>query len=268
MPASQETITLYAAYLARRLKPPSVRQYLNIVRIMHLEAGLENPMKDSWYVASTLKGIDRVLGTPVNRKTPITPEILFKIKRRLEAAVTFDFVFWAACLLMFFGLFRKSNLFARGEFNPTRQFTRDCFVLNVDKSMSIVVRWSKTIQFKGRTLKVTLPTIHPHPLCPVSAMCKALQTTTGQAAHTPAFPITAAQFDKKLREVTMGDGNFSGHSFRRGGACWALSQNIPSEAIKLFGDWKSNAYLSYLDQIPPPVLYGYRKKFAYSLPLS
>ena len=70
VPANEKTIAMYAAYLARRLRPASVRQYLNIVRVMHLEAGLSNPLKDSWFISSTLKGIDRVKGTAVNRKKP------------------------------------------------------------------------------------------------------------------------------------------------------------------------------------------------------
>ena len=39
--ANEKTIAMYAAYLARRLRPASVRQYLNIVRVIHLEAGLK-----------------------------------------------------------------------------------------------------------------------------------------------------------------------------------------------------------------------------------
>ena len=39
----------------------------------------------------------------------------------------------------------------------------------------------------------------------------------------------------------------SGHSFRRGGATWAFSANVPSELIKEHGDWLSEAYLRYLN---------------------
>ena len=70
VPANENNIAMYAAYLARRLRPASVRQYLNIVRVKHLEAGLSNPLKDSWFISSTLKGIDRANGTAVNRKKP------------------------------------------------------------------------------------------------------------------------------------------------------------------------------------------------------
>ena len=71
---------MYPAYLAQRLKSSSIRQYLNIVRITHLEAGLVNQLKDNWYISSTLKGVDRVKGKAVSRKSPITPDILFRIK--------------------------------------------------------------------------------------------------------------------------------------------------------------------------------------------
>ena len=40
---------------------------------------------------------------------------------------------------------------------------------------------------------------------------------------------------------------FFGHSFRRRGACFALHSGVPSDYIKLQGDWKSNAYERYLD---------------------
>ena len=91
---------MYAAYLARRLRSASVRRYLNIVRVMHPEAGLSNPLKDSWFISSTLKGIDRAKGTAVNRKSPITPDILLRIKKVLKMTDRDD-VFWAACLVMF-----------------------------------------------------------------------------------------------------------------------------------------------------------------------
>ena len=113
---------------------------------MHLEAGLSNPLKDSWFISSTLKCIDRVKGTAVNRKSPITPDILLRIKKVLKMSDRDDVVFWAACLVMFFGLFRKANLFAKQKFDADKHFTRDSFVLNADCSLTICVRWSKTFQ--------------------------------------------------------------------------------------------------------------------------
>ena len=197
VPASEKTLALYAAYLARRLKSSSVKQYLNIVRIMHLDCGLANPAKDSWYLKTTLKGIERVNGACVVRKTPITPEMLLRIKERLDCHSADDLVFWVACLVMIFGLFRKSTLFAStGSFDPNKQFVRTDFTLNAYRSLTIKVRWSKTIQCpiqcRERELQVTLPVLHPHPLCPVTAVCRAMHQSPLQLASAPAFPITGA----------------------------------------------------------------------------
>ena len=167
--ASQEMIATYAAYLAWRLKSSSVCQYLNILRIVHLEAGLVSPLKDNWYISSTLKGIDRVKDKAVNRKSPITPDIQFRIKVQLTDTNSFDVLFWAAFLLMFFCLFRKSNLFTKGAFHMQKQFMHDSFILNMNKSQSVVVRWSKAIQHREHEQKMTLPAIYP--LCPVTAEC-------------------------------------------------------------------------------------------------
>jgi hypothetical protein len=93
------------------MKPNSVRQYINIVRILHLESGFAHPFEQSWFVKTTLRGIDRDLSREVTRKAPVTPDILLAIKRQLNLSLPTDDVFWAACLVMFYGLLRKSNIF-------------------------------------------------------------------------------------------------------------------------------------------------------------
>ena len=55
----------------------------------------------------------------------------------------------------------------------------------------------------------------------------------------------------KLRECLKALGypadKYSGHSFRRGGASFALQCGLPTDLIKLQGDWSSNAYERYLE---------------------
>ena len=68
----------------------------------------------------------------MNRKSPITADILLHIKKELKMSNRDDSVFWAACLVLFFGLFRKANLFAKQKFDADKHFTRDSFVLNAD----------------------------------------------------------------------------------------------------------------------------------------
>jgi len=261
VPITEENLAKYAAFLARRLKPNSIKQYINIVRIMHLEAGYENPSKDSFLLKTTLRGIERTLGSMVHRKSPITPQLLHAIKDKLNLRLKVDCIFWAACLVMFCGLFRKSNLFSKFCFK------RSDILMNTDGVLELRVTSSKTIQCRERTLTVRLPPIHPHPLCPVRAVCEAFAATAPQAGDAPAFPMSGDMFDKKLKTILANsDGNFASHSFRRGGAVWCLTQKVPSEAIKLMGDWKSNVYMQYLDEIPSEVMDYYRLHCLTALP--
>ena len=103
VPISQVDLVRYIAFLSRRLSFSSVRQYLNIVRLMHLENGHTNPLTNNWYVASILKGVRRVKGDFVNQKLPITQELLRSIFLKLELSAPFDRVFWAACLSLSLG---------------------------------------------------------------------------------------------------------------------------------------------------------------------
>lgn len=154
---SEKTVALFATYLARTLKPSSIRQYINIVRLIHLEGGYKHPFKDSWLVKSTLRGIDRCKGTPVNRKQPITPQVLLAIRSKLNLTTRIDCVFWAACLLLFFGLLRKSNVLHDKSFDNTKQLCRKHFIVDTNGQIVVHVHWTKTIQFRERTLRIPLP---------------------------------------------------------------------------------------------------------------
>ena len=62
VPATNDTISRYAAFLASSLKFTSVKQCMNIIRLMHVEWGLGNPLQNNFIVSSLLKGIRRLLG--------------------------------------------------------------------------------------------------------------------------------------------------------------------------------------------------------------
>ena len=62
--------------------------------------------------------------------------------------------------------------------------------------------------------------------------------------------MTHSKFVQILQASLRGSGlnpsEYSGHSFRRGGATFAFACGIPAEIIKLQGDWKSSAYQKYI----------------------
>ena len=73
VPASTAVLCRYAVMLARTLKYTTIKQYLNIVRLLHLESNITNPLQQNHQLDSVLKGIRRALGDTPTRKLPVDP---------------------------------------------------------------------------------------------------------------------------------------------------------------------------------------------------
>ena len=62
--------------------------------------------------------------------------------------------------------------------------------------------------------------------------------------------ITATSLNNGIKHLvsmlSLDPDDFPSHSLRRGGATFAFQCGIPSELIKLQGDWRSDAYMLYL----------------------
>ena len=137
---------------------------------------------------------------------------------------------------------------------------RSDVVLDPSGQVYIHIHSSKTIQYQQRVLVLPLPFIKGHPLCPVTALKHAFSLGPIQSGNSPVFSyptpvgcknLTYNVFVKELRKILSRSGHsdkhYSGHSFRRGGACFALKVGISGEIIKLLGDWRSDTYQRYLD---------------------
>ena len=257
IPASTTTLCRYAAFLARTHKFTSIKQYFNIIRQLHLEWDLPNPIADNYHLSYTLRGIKRALGEKVSRKLPITPDILISWLSCLDLKQPLHINFWAASLLMFYAMLRRSNVLpvSFATFDPARHLRRKDVIFHKN-GCAIVIRWSKTIQFKERTLVIPLPRIHDSNLCPVQALFRTFSMTPNASQEGPALMVTTKQplrlqdFLKVLKTVVQQSGldpkAYSGHSFRRGGASWAFQCGVSIETIRQIGDWKSNAYTKYI----------------------
>ena len=49
---------------------------MNIIRVLHLDAGLPNPLQNDWEFQMIKRGVARLNGVPVRQKLPITIDIL------------------------------------------------------------------------------------------------------------------------------------------------------------------------------------------------
>ena len=258
IPASQETLCYYMTFLSRSLSSSSIPGYMNVIRIIHLEAGYTNPLDKNWELKLLHRGILRLLGVPPKQKLPISVEMLLKMSRAI-ANHPADYAFWAACLIAFFGFMRKSTLIPSTDaWSLGKYIARcdvSCFTLS---SFLITVKNSKTIQFGQRVHTLPFVSCVDSRICPVRALLKHLGASP--------LPLTAPLFDylvgsaqinfshsffvKRLRkcliEVGESPKDISCHSFRRGGATLAFMAGLSAADIKLRGDWASNAYEKYL----------------------
>jgi len=263
VPVQQPHLLQYAAFLARSLKPSSIRSYLNIIGILHKEFGLPNPLLNNWALKSLLTGINRVNGSPPNQKLPITPDILHRIYSTLRFTNSLDSSFWAICLVAFFGMFRKSHLLpeSANKFDPSKQLTKADFKVH-SWGILIIIRWSKTIQFRERVVEIPIPCIPYNKLCPTTATNHAFQFTQDDTANTSqafnwldhvshtnkcfTYNMFIAKLKHHLQLIGINATLYSGHSFRRGGASFAYQSGVPIELIKALGDWRSDSVLVYL----------------------
>ena len=90
VPVQTPHLLQYAAFLARSLKPQSLRGYLNIIGTLHKEFRFSNPLIDNWPLKSLLTGIKRTVGAPPNQKLPITEAILLRLHSTLNFTLSFD----------------------------------------------------------------------------------------------------------------------------------------------------------------------------------
>lgn len=249
------------------------------MRLLHLEWGLLNPIKDNFHLSCVLKGLRRSLGDCPTRKLPITPDILRGIRRKLNFSCSLDLAVWAAALCLFYGMLRRSNVIplSVNTFKPQLHLRRQDIVVE-PWGLSLIIRWIKTVQFRERNRSLPLPAMARHPLCPVRALLEAFAATPQSARDGPAFTylasngllrtLTAGVFIRRIRACIGAEGldtsSYASHSFRRGSASWAYQTGLNVETIRQMGDWKSYACLAYIT-LPDKSLLSAVKKMQDSL---
>ena len=193
---------------------------------------------------------------------PVRNIMGFKTLRRVVSnclhyrdSVTLKAIFLSA----FFGFFRLSNLVPHdlGGFDPSRHFTGgDVFFTR--SSVSMLLKWSKTIQNRDQVRLITLPKLGASVLCPYKAL-KAVFKLYNPGHNDPLFQCTTnkgfqvmtdARVRKSLANILkrmhLPKGYFTFHSFRRSGASAAFNANVPVTSIKQHGTWTSDCVWTYI----------------------
>ena len=165
-----------------------------------------------------------------------------------------DISFWAVCVVAFYGMLRMSSLFP-----PCPSVLLVSAAEIHTWGIVIYFKYSKTVQYEQRRPYVVLPWKKNRQICAATALLRNWQGNC-LCASDPMFgmrhgncmspvPLSREAFITKYESImsVLGLSGYTGHSFRRGGATHALSCGVPTEVIMAQGDWKSMAYLDYLD---------------------
>ena len=239
----------------------AIGNYLSGIRTCLAMLGQDIPNPLDRQMAMFTQGLKCIVVRAVKQAAPITPELLLKMSAAVDLNAITEIVAWTATLLGFYMFLRKSNLVpdTMHSFDPNQQFTRqDIHISQAQGPVMVQIRWSKTIQFRQRILRVPVLPAENKKICPVFRLHYMVNHVPGEPLG-PTFTLPATQpglallynqliarFRKWLQIIGQDSSQYSLHSLRRGGATFAYQSNIEAEMIKVMGDWSSDAYKRHI----------------------
>ena len=210
----------------------------------------------------------KVYTKAIMRNAPFKPSIqtiidvnmLHKLTKHCDN-MYMGIIFKAAILTSFFSFLRISNLVPHSisTFDHMKQLAR-ADVIFAPPGAHIIIKWSKTLQFRNKIKVIKIPSLGTSSICPVAALKAMLKLYKG-SSNSPLFqikcfgrwvPLTDTRLRKALAKMITHLGwtskNLTFHSLRRSGATWAFNSNIPMHQIQSHGTWTSEAVWSYITQ--------------------
>jgi hypothetical protein len=268
----EQVLLMYIAYMnERHLKHSTMLVYLAAVRSLHIQAGLGDPLEGCLRVNLALKAVQRGCAPP-KRKLPITRDILLSMGSILSN--TFDHrMLWSAFNLAYFGLLRAAEFCVTNPpFSPKLNLTTSDVKLFSEPPpsyMSVHIKQSKTdTASKGVYLYIGCS---GHALCAVCSLKHYMDCTPvhENSADMPLFRFQDGQvltrqllvlhLHKFLNAIGIDPSQYSGHSFRAGGATDCALSGMGDWEIKLAGRWTSDAYQRYV-RAPPSLLVSFASR--------
>ena len=172
-------------------------------------------------------------------------------------------MFFATSLFLFFTLLRKAHVAQKGGVSTQQTINRQDVRLTADDKFLLTVTHTKTVQFQQRVLQWILPRLQDSTdvCCPTRQLALYLQRTqTALPSDQPLFQSLGADgkyrplryyafiriFKAHIARAGLDPDHFAGHSFRRGGATFAMDAGLSDTLIMAMGDWSSDAWLKYV----------------------
>ena len=250
-PCCPDQARLYATFLSDFMAPASVANYLSALWGHHLYSGYPSHATD-FRLRWTLRGIRRLNRSSRARRHPLSVPELNSMFLELNTLLPLDLPFWAAVVLAFRGLLRKSHY----TFSNHTLKWRD--ISMYPDHVIVRINTSKTDQFATKGHRVILKSSPGSFLCPVfwlgelSRVHKPLESDYVIRVPSPwgLSPMDYRWFNAKLKSLSSTVGlnpkTISSHSLRHGGASFMAAQGSSLMDIRARGGWASSAVFRYL----------------------
>ncbi|XP_041479963.1 integrase/recombinase xerD homolog isoform X2 [Lytechinus variegatus] len=207
---------------------------------------------ESKFLKLILEGIKRILARPVNRKEPITPDMLLSIVHKFDSGSVKDLRNCSMLLLAYAGFLRFDEL-SNIKLSDIELF---------DSHMKVFLEKSKTDQFREGAWVIVSTT--GKATCPVNMMRRYLESTQSVSRDENDFvfrPLTFCKsqncyklrkgkmsysrcreiFKEVLEAIGVNSKKFGLHSLRAGGATAAAQIGVPDRLFKRHGRWASDS---------------------------
>lgn len=257
VPSEVSTVARFLVHLAKTCVYSTCNNYLSAIISLHKFFGHEKSYREYYVIQLVMKGLARRLGKNVNQKIGISPSEFCDIYTKLDVTNINVLTMWAALMLSFRSLLRKSNIVQTVSNNMDMvlsrsdvQFTKDGLILNVKKT--------KTLQNKEYVLKIPVNFVDTKCLCAASMLITHL-TRTNHIQEGPLFfvlkkgvwrPLLYGDLLTFLKQsvalIGLPSSEVGLHSMRRSGAAFLHSIGVSLIDIMSCGDWRSLAALAYL----------------------
>ena len=236
--------------------PGTISNILSHLRTYYKLASLHEAAWHHYRVGLALRAIAIADRRPLNSKDPATPQTLRAALAHINT-LQHPRPIKLAVLLMFMAFLRQSNLAPPtvAKFDATRHL-RPADITAKSDSLTIKVKWTKTIQKASDAKTIIVPATGDKDLCPVTAFNQYVREYRPPAAgplllFPDGNPMTvryiAKQWQLLLKRAGLPSAALSLHSLRRGGAGYTYNEaRADLNDVMTQGTWRSLAVRDYI----------------------
>jgi integrase len=240
------------------LQVPTIKNYISSIKSRFRSSSLSCGVFDSPSLAASITSLEKN-APPSSPSKPIFSPSQFLRLLHSTSSLPLHALYHVAFSFAFLAMLRISNLApsSSSSFDPLCHFRRGDVTLS-SSSLSIHLRWSKTLQRYNQSALITLYPIPNSIICPLGAFSQLQRFFPVR----PSDPLLSYRFGGRLIIITQSDlrrvlrhlisslglsSRLTFHSFRRSAAFLASGAGLPFHAIQAHGVWSSDALLAYLD---------------------